>query len=311
MAAMKIINQVKSEGGEVISFKSYCGGLPALESNDNPFGYKFSWSPVGVMLAAKNNGKYMLDGQVIDVPEEKLFEHYHLIDVPGAGTFEAYVNRDALPYRKWYNIPDIKTIYRGTLRNISHCDSWNLFKTLGLLNEEKKFNFEKVTVKQIIMNLVSSDGKDIEKDVANFLGIAEYSIHIKKMRWLGLFDDHKLPLEQASVFDMFAHLMETKLNYKKSDLDLLIQHHEFIAQYPDGRKKQITSTMVDKGIPDGDTSMARTVSLPAAIATRLIIEGKINLTGVHIPVMSAIYEPVLNELEKMNIKLKEVETDLN
>ena len=128
---------------------------------------------------------------------------------------------------------------------------------------------------------------------------------LKKLRWLGLFSEEKLPLDTVSVFDMFAHILLDKLVYADGEVDLLVQHHEFIAEYPDGKKEMITSTMVDEGIPHGDSSMARTVSLPAAIATRMILDGTIKRTGVVIPVFSDVYEPVLQELETMRIGLLE------
>jgi len=305
MAAMQIIDHAKDAGGTVESFYSYCGGLPALENNNNPFGYKFSWSPEGVMLAAKNDGKYLKNGEVVEVDSSKLFEHYWLVDVPGAGTFEAYVNRDALPYRDSYNMQDIKSIYRGTLRNISHCDSWDLFKRIGMLDQNKTFDFDKVSPRDVMTSLLQNYSTKLEHENIEFHNISEYSLTLKKMEWLGLFETEKLPLGEATVFDMFAHLLKNKLAYGEDEVDLLVQHHEFIVSYPEGKKEKITSTLVDKGIPGGDSSMARTVSLPAAIATKLIVEARINLTGVHIPVKPEIYNPVLAELETMDIKLVE------
>lgn len=310
MAAMSVINRVKAEGGAVTSFLSYCGGLPAHRDNNNPLGYKFSWSPVGVMLAAKNNGRYLRDGETVNVAPEQLFEHYWLLDVPGGGTFEAYVNRDALPYLDVYGIPDAKSMYRGTLRNIGHCESWNYFKKLGLLDQERNFDFRVMSPRQVMAALVDSNGDNLVEDIARYLDVPKHSVTIKKMQWLGLFDTALLPLQEGSVFDMFAHILEHKLVYAEHEVDLLVQHHEFIAEYPGGTKKKITSTMVDTGIPDGDSSMARTVSLPAAIATKLILKGEIALTGVHIPVLPDVYEPVLRELDTMDIRLIERETEL-
>jgi saccharopine dehydrogenase-like NADP-dependent oxidoreductase len=304
MAAMKIINLVKKKGGEITRFYSYCGGLPALAANNNPLGYKFSWSPVGVMLAATNSGRYLKDGQVIDVPGAQLFEHYWLLDVPNAGTFEAYVNRDSLPYIDLYQVQSIKSMFRGTLRNIGHCESWNYFKKLGLLNQEKKYDLKKISPRMVLADLVQSNGENLVKDVADFLQIPEHAVTIKKLDWLGFFADKPLAIESGSAFDLFAAILQEKLVFGQNEQDLLVQHHEFVAEYPD-RTEKITSTMVDLGIPGGDSSMSRTVGLPAAIATRLIANGTIKLTGVHIPVIPEIYEPVLAELERMNIKLIE------
>ena len=305
MAAMKIINDVKNRGGQIVSFYSYCGGLPSFQSNNNPFGYKFSWSPTGVMLAALNDGRYLKDGKIIQVPGEKLFQHYWLKDIPGVGTFEAYVNRDALPYIDLYHIQGVKTMYRGTLRNISHCESWDYFKKLGLFDREKQYDFDRLSVKQVLSRAMNSKGQNMAKEVAAFLNIPEFSVTIQKLQWLGMFTDQKLPLGRATIFDMFAYLMEHKLVYNEGETDMLVQHHEFIAQYANGNREKIEATLLDTGIPFGDTSMARTVGLPVAIATRLIAEGKIHLSGVHIPVLPEIYEPVLDELAKMDIKFVE------
>jgi len=248
MAAKRIIDRVKNAGGKIESFYSYCGGLPALENNNNPLGYKFSWSPVGVMLAALSDGRYLKDGQEVKVSSEQLFEHYWLVDVPGAGTFEAYVNRDAFPYIEMYGIEGVRSMYRGTLRNISHCESWNYFKKLGLFDREKEFDFQTLSPRQVIAALIHSEGKDIVKEIAEYLHIPEYSITIKKMEWLGLLSDEKLPLEKGTAFDMLAHVMQTKLVYQPGERDLLVQFHDFVASYPDGRKERITSTMVDLGL---------------------------------------------------------------
>jgi len=310
MSAMQIINRLKNAGGNITGFHSYCGGLPALENNNNPLGYKFSWSPEGAMLAATNDGRYLKDGQVIEVPGSLLFEHYWLVDIPGAGAFEAYVNRDSVPYREIYGIQSTANMYRGTLRNIGYCETWDFLKKLGMLNRKMKFDFSEITPRQVIANIINSDGPDLKKGVAAYLKIPECALTIKKLEWLGLFDDKKLDIGTCSVFDMFAHTLQNKLIYHEGEKDLLIQHHEFTVEYPDHKKEMITSTLIDTGIPGGDTSMSRTVGLPVAIATKLIAEGKIDLAGVHIPVLPEIYEPVLAELKTLNIAFTERKTEL-
>ncbi|MCP4691069.1 MAG: saccharopine dehydrogenase [Desulfobacterales bacterium] len=304
MAAMAVIEKVQGGGGEIVSFHSYCGGLPALAHNNNPLGYKFSWSPEGVMLAASNPGRHLRDGEVIEVPGEALFEHYRLVDVPGAGVFEAYVNRDALPYMALYNIPSALDMYRGTLRNIGHCETWSYFKKIGLLNREKRYDLGALSPRAVVADLIRGDERRIEEETAAILGVPIFSSTIKKMAWLGLFGDEPAPLGRGSAFDMFAHILQDKLAYQEGERDLLVQHHEFRAVYPDHEEK-ITSTMVEEGEQDGDGAMARTVSLPAAIGARLIADGEIQLTGVQIPVRPEVYRPVLSELEAMNIRLVE------
>ena len=64
-----------------------------------------------------------------------------------------------------------------------------------------------------------------------------------------------------------------------------------------GRQEKTFSTLLCFGIPDGESAMSRTVSLPAAIGARMILEGRITDRGVLIPVKPSIYEPILHELE--------------
>ena len=81
-------------------------------------------------------------------------------------------------------------------------------------------------------------------------------------------------------------------------------HHEFIAEYP-SKKEYITSTLVNYGTPYGDSAIAKTVALPAAIAVKMILHEQIDLTGVHIPVIPDIYNPLLDELRENGIKFSE------
>jgi len=121
-----------------------------------------------------------------------------------------------------------------------------------------------------------------------------------------LMSDDPLPLQKGAPIDILTARMLEKMQYTPGERDMLILQHEFIAEYPN-HKERITSTMIDFGIPHGDTSMSRTVGLPAAIGTRLILEGAINLVGVQTPVAPEVYEPVLEELERLGIAFAEEE----
>ena len=301
MSAMKIIHQVQNEGGHVTSFFSYCGGLPAPEANTNPFGYKFSWSPRGVVLAGKNSGRYRKDGEEVVVPGEDLFSHYWTITIDELGEFEAYPNRNSLPYIETYGLSGIGSMYRGTLRNLGWCDTWKKMADLGLLDEEERTNLETLSFRQFIGQLVhSSPEGDLKKDLAAHLKIDEGSEVMKRLEWLGLLSDEPLPPDQKSPLDVLAARLLEKLQYEEGERDMIILHHDFLADYPD-KKEKITSTLIDFGIPQGDSAMSRTVSLPAAVVTKLVLQGKIETTGVRIPVDPVIYEPVLEELEGLGI----------
>ena len=302
MSAMKIIDRVKNNGGKITSFCSYCGGLPAPEANTNPFGYKFSWSPKGVVLAAKNNAKYLKDGKEVFVPSGNLFDDCSVINVSSLGDFETYPNRDSIPYIEKYGINGTETMFRGTLRNLGWCGTWKKIVELGLL-DEKTMDLTGLSFIGFTVRLINKKDAN-KKGVAEYLKINENSDVMKKLEWLGLLGDEKLPVTQGSPLDVLVAQLLKKLQYKKGERDMVVLHHEFIAEFKKGKEK-INSTLIDFGIPNRDSSMARTVGLPAAISTKLILEGKINVKGVQIPTIPAIYEPVLNELKKFGITFKE------
>lgn len=300
MSAMQIIHDVEKNGGKVVSFRSYCGGLPSLPSNNRPFGYKFSWSPRGVVMAGKNTGQFLDNGKIVFIPGSELFKHYEILDIEGVGSFEGYTNRDALPYKDLYGLKDAQTIFRGTLRNIGWCYAMKKARELGLFNDEPRADLKGLTFYELMLKLIEQEESyDIKEDTAYFLGLEKYSTVMKNFEWLGLFSDDKIPAGE-SVMDVFSELLQIKLAMGKDDLDLIILYHRFIAEYED-KKELITSTLIDTGIPDGDSAMSRTVSLPAAIAAAMLLEGKIKIRGVHIPVQPEIYDPVLKELQELGI----------
>ena len=303
MSAMKIIDRVKSAGGKITSFKSYCGGLPAPEANTNPWGYKFSWSPRGVLTAGKNSACYLADGKRTEIPGPELFSDMHLLNVPGLGELEAYPNRDSLGYIDVYGLAEAKTVFRGTLRNKGWCAAMKKIVNSGLLDEREK-DLRGLTFKEFTAAVIpGAKPETVKADLAAALGVPAGSDPVRWLEWL--------PLEKGSPLDIMAARMVQKMSYEKGERDMLVMHHEFTAEYPEGRTEKLTSTLVDYGIPGGDTSMARTVSLPVAIAARLILEGKITGTGVQIPVSPAIYEPLLKELEEMQNGIHFSETTVN
>jgi len=310
MSAMRIIHDVEKKQGKVVSFQSYCGGLPALQDNNLPFGYKFSWSPRGVVMAGKNNGQFLEDGKVIFLPSKDLFKNYVIIDIEGMGSLEAYTNRDALPYKKLYGLHDAHTVFRGTLRNNGWCYAMKKAQELGLFDDTERQDLSGLTHSQMIAKLIEAeDYENILEETAWFLNLELHSTVIKNFKWLGLFDDEPIP-DETNVMDIFCVLLQKKLVMGENELDLIVLYHRFIAEF-DGKEELITSTLIDNGIPKGDSAMSRTVSLPAAIVTALILDGKINMTGVHIPVQPEIYNPVLDELSRLNIECVEKATPID
>ena len=305
MSAMKIIDEVHDEGGKIVHFYSYCGGLPAPQHNDNPYGYKFSWSPKGVVLASGNPAKYLENGKLVEIVGKDLFLNKRLDEIEDLGTFEVYPNRDSMPYQDLYGLQEAQTVMRGTYRNVGWCDTLKKIVDLGLIDETPKDNLKGITYKQMMAGLVGArEDEDVAAKTAATVGLSKDDEVIGRLEWLGLFSDEPVP-DYDNYLDILSERLQEKLYYKEGEVDMLILRHKFIVENKDKSRDMITSTMVDYGIPNGDSSMARTVSLPLAIGVKLMAEGKINLTGVHIPKIKEVYDPVLEELEKLNIKMVE------
>jgi saccharopine dehydrogenase (NADP+, L-glutamate forming) len=303
MSAMKIIDHAHSKGGKIRSFTSFTGGLPAPDANTNPFGYKISWTPRGVLLAGRNDAHFLRDGKEITIRGADLFQNFELMEIPKMGTFEGYPNRDSMSYIDIYGISETNTMLRGTLRNVGWCETLDAIADLGLLDIEEK-SLNGMTYATMMRNLVSAGKDDVKKAVAKFCKIPENHLIIKRLSWLGLFDEVMIPSGINTQLDALCHLFEEKMQYAPGERDMIVMHHEFIAEYTD-KKQKITSTLIDYGIPNGDSSMSRTVALPVAIASKMILEGKISLTGVHRPIIPEIYSPILDELASLDIALEE------
>jgi saccharopine dehydrogenase (NADP+, L-glutamate forming) len=305
MSGMRIIDDVRKRGGKVLSFKSYCGGLPAPEDNTNPFGYKFSWAPRGVLVAGKNNAEYLLDGRHVKTPNAKLFRDMHMLQVDDFGEFEAYPNRDSISYIDIYGLKGIETMFRGTLRNPGWCDCLHNFNRLGLLSIDE-LPCKGMTYGEFVRKYVGAGAND---DLATFIAkklvIPAESLPVMNLRWLGMLSDRKFETDKISPLDAMGNLMFEKLAFGPHERDLLVMFHDFRAEFPGGKRERITSRMIDFGIKDGDSSMSRTVSLPAAIGVHMILQGKVTTKGVLRPVTPEIYNPVLDELATMNISLTE------
>ncbi len=312
MTAMKVIDRVQDEGGEITTFQSYCGGLPAPEANDNPYGYKFSWSPRGVLLAGLNDARYRRGGKVVEVPGEELFDHVWpvKVEIEGVETdLEGYPNRDSMPYTEPYGIDPRDVMFRGTLRFPGWCAAMKQVARIGWLRTDGIDGLDGKTFADLTALLVGADdASDIKNGVASKLGITVDGPEISKMEWLGLLSDNPFPAGPTAPVDILTAHMLARMSYAEGERDMLVLQHTFVAEFPD-RTENITSTMIDFGIPGGDSSMNRTVGLPAAVAVRFILEGRFDEPGVQVPVMKSFYEPALEELEGLGIQFAEdVET---
>ena len=305
-SAMKVIDDIHEQGGELTSFKSFCGGLVAPESNDNPWGYKFSWNPRNVVLAGQGTAQYIEHGEYKYLPYNRLFTQIDTIEVEGHGKFDAYANRDSLSYRKLYNISGIPTMLRGTLRMPGYCKAWNVFVKLGLTDDTYKIEASNTLTYRQLMEAYLPAGKLSTKEkLVAFMGNEMDAEALSKIEWLGVFDDRKIRLANATPAQILQDLLEEKWKLQEHDKDMIVMQHLFEYTTKDKKTQKLTSSLVVKGEDQVYTAMAKTVGLPLAIASKMILQGKIKARGVVIPTTKEIYEPLLAELETFGIVFEE------
>ncbi len=305
MSAKKIIDQVHDQNGNIEEFYSITGALAAPEAANNPLRYKFSWSPKGVVKAGSNPARYLKDGKEVNIPSQNLFKNTFIENFPNIGELEVYPNRDSINYINIYNTPEAKTMFRGTFRYKGWCETIDLMKQINLISEEPIDLKGKTYADMIAHQIGADDASNIRKKVADKFNLSEDAHALDALEWLGLFSKEPINREKDSPFEVTSDLMMEKMTLGRNERDIVAMQHTFLVDYPEKEKEVIKSSMLVFGSPDSDTSVARTVAIPAAIAVRLILEGKINLQGVYRPVIPEIYEPVLDELEKNGIKLEE------
>jgi len=305
MSAMRIIDKIHANEGAVMEFYSLCGALPAPEAADNPFKYKFSWSPKGVVLAGNNDAHFLRHGKEVDIPTAELFKNPFEVNFPEVGILDVYPNRDSMVYQTIYGIPEARTVFRGTFRYKGWCETLDVIKRLNLISGDV-FDMKGMTYPDMILHQIGiKNSTGIRDQVAAYLNIPVNSYSLDALEWLGLFK--KVPMGRGidSTFEVTSDLMINKMALGPDERDMVVLQHTFLAGYSNGRKEVIRSRMLDFGTLATNTSIARTVALPAAIGAEMILSGKIAVKGVHIPVIPEIYNPVLEQLESMNIRMVE------
>ena len=309
MSAKKIIDEIEDNGGKLTGFESFTGGLVAPESDDNPWNYKFTWNPRNVVLAGQGGAaKFIQEGKYKYIPYNKLFRRTEIIEIEGYGKFEGYANRDSLRYRSVYGLNEIPTMYRGTLRKIGFCRAWNVFVQLGLTDDSYVIEgSENMTNRDFINSFLAYNPHDsVELKLRHYLGIEQDDYIWEKLVWLGLFEDKKIGLKNATPAQILQKILQNKWSLRKEDKDMIVMWHKFNFSQK-GVDKEIRSHMVYIGKDSQFTAMSDTVGLPLGIAAKLLLSGKIKDRGVRLPIDREIYLPVLFELEQLGITFEEKE----
>lgn len=310
MSAMKIIDEIREQGGKMLLFESFCGGLVAPESDNNLWNYKFTWAPRNVVLAGQGGAaKFIQEGTYKYIPYHKLFRRTEFLEVEGYGKFEGYANRDSLKYREIYGLNDILTLYRGTIRRVGFSRAWNMFVQLGmtddtyLIDNSETINYRDFT--NLFLPYHPTDSVELKMRLS--LGIEQDDIMWDKLVELDIFNENKIVgLKNATPAQILEKILNDSWALQKNDKDMIVMYHKFGYEI-NGKQKQIDSKMVCIGEDQTYTAMAKTVGLPVAMATLQILNGNIKTPGVQLPLNKEVYLPILKELEEFGVKFFEKE----
>lgn len=230
----------------------------------------------------------------------------------GVGDLEGYANRDSLKYRSKYNLNHIPTFFRGTLRYPGFCKAWDVFVQLGMTDDTYRIeDSEHMTYRKFINSFLMYRKHDsVELKLAYHLGVSIDSPVMEALKWLGVFEQRQIGLKNATPAEILQSLLERKWKMRYEDKDMIVMYNKFLYDNQIGQPIEYISSMVVKGENMDNTAMSKTVGLPLAISAELVLNGTIDLVGVHVPTIPAIYKPVLKELEKEGIKFTNVERQL-
>jgi saccharopine dehydrogenase (NADP+, L-glutamate forming) len=288
MSALHLIREIKAAGCDrILSFHSHTGGLVAPESDDNPWHYKISWNPRNVVLAGAAGAKFKADGRIVTRPYSDLWGGGGSVAVSGVGPLAWYPNRDSLPYIDLYGLQEADSFIRTTLRHPDFLRAWGPIVRAGLTDDKQAVHSGARTFADwsaSLLPLITADNRPLYE-------------------FLGLLGSESLPAGAATSADVLQYLLENRLAMRPQDKDMIVMQHE-IGFMRDGKRWMERSTLVVKGQDHLNTAMAKTVGLPLGIAARLVLEGRIDLTGLHIPIVPELYLPVLRKLEEQGIRFE-------
>lgn len=310
MSAMQVIDRIRKEGGEMILFESFTGGLVAPENDNNLWNYKFTWNPRNVVLAGQGGAaKFLQEGTYKYIPYNRLFRRTEFVDVDDFGRFEVYANRDSLKYQSAYGLDQVKTLYRGTMRRVGFSRAWNMFVQLGMTDDEYTIeDSENMSYRDFVNAFLPYSPTDsVELKFRHALKIDQDDIVWDKLEELDIFNPNKqVHLKNATPAEILEKILRDSWTLEPEDKDMIVMYHKF-GYIINGEKKQIDSSMVVLGEDDTYTAMAKTVGLPLAIITLAVLNEKIRTPGVQMPLNKEVYGPCLEELKEYGIHFKEKE----
>ncbi|KAF8530178.1 Saccharopine dehydrogenase-domain-containing protein [Hysterangium stoloniferum] len=344
-SAISLLQRLRSQKNTVKSFISFCGGLPTPETADVPLGYKFSWSPRGVLGAALNEARFKLLGTEFKIPGNDLLQSY-FPSIPQSKflKLEGIANRDSLPYAETYDLgplSSLDTVLRGTLRYPGFCSLMHSFHRIGLLETDRTISINnwssfapRALASKFAIPLAYDDPMSFQSILSDILGMPNDKLSelLQALSWLGIspmpsrantFSHSKhhsipvpVPSKQLAPIDLLTMILSHRLQYQPNERDMVVLMHEitvlseppFSQLLPPSSGQSDVKTYTSTLVAYGSptsTAMSRTVGIPVALAALAVLDGGVSSRGVHGPTMPEVYLPVLQGLEANGLGMKE------
>jgi saccharopine dehydrogenase-like NADP-dependent oxidoreductase len=300
MSAMQIIHELHEQGAIITEFYSHCGGLVSPESDTNKWHYKISWNPRNVVTAGAAGAKFIKNGVEVNVPYEKMFAAVPQLQVEGLPTLAYYANRDSVSYKDDYELKDIHTLVRTTLRYPDFISAWHYLVQYGF-----------TSTTDVIAEGASYATWFASKLNKPWAEVVHNAAHAQMLEELNLNSTILIPSTCKCSADVLQQIIETQWAMQAHDKDMIVMCHEFKYKL-NGSDHYKKSSLVVHGTDKVYTAMAKTVGLPMAIFAEQILLGNIQaIAGVHIPTMPALYNPLLKELSLQEINFTEYDETIS
>jgi len=302
MSAMELIHRIQNQGGKITSFASHCGGLIAPESDNNPWHYKISWNPRNIILAGKSGAIYLENDKEVSIPYTRLFQGYPFVNMSEMAPLTYYPNRNSLDYIQTYSLEGIQNFVRTTLRPVDFCAGWNAIVQLKLTDDTSIQLKDGTTVQQWFQNHLKDQSLEDKYDY-----LIQDPTLFSLLQFIDFKSDKIIPFalhNSTNNASILQWILEDKWKLDPSDKDMIVMQHQ-IEYSLQNETHSIESSLVLIGKDATHTAMASTVGLPLAISVCAYLKGEITCTGLHIPTLPEIYEPVLKVLKEEGIVFTE------
>ncbi|KAM8973809.1 alpha-aminoadipic semialdehyde synthase, mitochondrial [Pelodytes ibericus] len=302
MLAMECFDKAKDVGAKIESYISFCGGLPAPEYSDNPLRYKFSWSPLAVLLNTVQPATYLKNGEVVNIAAGgSLLDSVTVMDCFPGLNLEGFPNRDSTKYAEPYGIQSAHTLMRGTLRYKGFAKAMSGFVKLGLINADPcpllAIDAPVISWRELlchILNVPVSTNIDFLKEKV-FSTLEKDVNNLETIEWFGLLSEEPVPVAESIVAALAKHL-EIMLSFGPGERDMIVLRNNIGIRHPSGHQESKNISLVVYGDMNGYSAMAKTVGYPTAISAKMVLDGEIDSKGLVIPLTKNIYGPILERV---------------